>query len=154
MQPLEQICDRPTPLSPMAFDQHLQTNNCLGIDKQHVNNCNCHCFSTRKCICSIAFQCRHEIKIIRGSTWIAWHCQRVPPFAHQLHDLSKCMSSDSPYNLYSRMTRLCDMSDISRMITTLRISRCCCLNFHWNHRIYTVLVQTYPKHCVILRKVK
>ena len=38
--------------------------------------------------------------------------------------------------------------------TTLRISRCCRLNFHWNHLIYTVLVQTYPKHCAILRKVK
>ena len=59
----------------------------------------------------------------RHYTCIAWHCQCVPTFAHQLHDLSKFMSSDSPCNLYSRVTRLSDISDISRMTTTLHISR-------------------------------
>ena len=47
---------------------------------------------------------------------MAWHCQRVPTFAHQLPDVSKCMSSDSPCNLYLRVTRMsdvCDRSDIS-----------------------------------------
>ena len=36
--------------------QHLQSKNCLGIDKQHVNNSDDDCVSTKKCICSIAFQ--------------------------------------------------------------------------------------------------
>ena len=47
---------------------------------------------------------------------IAWHCQRVPTFAHQFHDLSKFMSSDSSCKQYSRMFHI--ISDTNNDITT------------------------------------
>ena len=69
---------------------------------------------------AIAFQFQHEIKIIRGYTCIAWHCQCVPTFAHQLHDLSKCSTSNSSCNLYSRVTRCQTWAIYQASSTTLR----------------------------------
>ena len=58
------------------------------------------------------------IKIILVNKYVIKSIKATDPvtkFAHQLLDLSKLMSSDSPCNFYSRVTRMCDMSDISRM---------------------------------------
>ena len=46
-----------------------------------------------------AFEFQHEVKNNqRLYTCIASHCQRVPTFADQLHDLSTIMRSDGSWN--------------------------------------------------------
>ena len=114
MQSFEHICDRPIPLSPMTLDNYSQSI-VLILTKNLSTIVIVTDFQIGNAYSSIAFLYQHEIKRTRSCMCIACHCQRVPTFAHQLHDSSKLMSSDSPCNFYSRVTRMCDMSDISRM---------------------------------------
>ena len=99
MQSFEHICDRSTPLSPMTLDNYSQS-----IVLILTKNMSTIVIVTAFQLWPFNFSMKSNNQRLY-TTCIAWHCHRVPTFAHQLPDLSKCMSSDSPCNLYLRVTR-------------------------------------------------
>ena len=153
MQSFEHICDRPIPLSPMTLDNYSQS--IVLILTKNMSTIVVTDFQIGNAYSSIAFLYQHEIKRIRSCIRAQHAIVNV-----YLHSPINCMIYPNWWVQTTHVTSIHEWHECATWAiyqewqTTLRIYRCCRLNFHWNHLIYTVLVQTYPKHCVILRKVK